>query len=173
MHIKEYKNITDINHDKNLYRSPPHPPPPSFPSFPSSPPPHFHWCLGDASPKLHWCSPMHRRSIADISPTISTNNQQLSPNVWRTLDYIGDALANIRQTIASQFFHRNCWYLCSKSQGIGKHRVYNYTFHHRRCKNPQWDRGITFQELCLNHHYYFFKLPLLCHWYNNLCYSLS
>ena len=35
-----------------------------------------------------------------------------------------------------------CWYLCSKSQGIGKHRVYNYTFHHRRCKNPQWDPGI-------------------------------
>ena len=33
-------------------------------------------------------------------------------------------------------------YLCSKSQGIGKHRVYNYTCHHRRCKNPQWDRGI-------------------------------
>ena len=70
------------------------------------------------------------------------NNQQLSPNVRRTLDYIGDALANIRQTNRkSIFFHRNCWYLCSKSQGIGKHRVYNYTFYHRRCKNPQWDRG--------------------------------
>ena len=21
--------------------------------------------------------------------------------------------------------------------------MYNYTFHHRRCKNPQWDRGIN------------------------------
>ena len=141
MHVKYYKNITDINHDKNLYRSPPPPAPLHFP--PPPPPSHFHWCLGEASPKLRWCSPMHRRSIADVSPTISANNQQLSPNVRRTLDYIGDALANIRQTIASQFFHRNCWYLCLKSQGIGKHRVYNYTFHHRRCKNPQWDRGIT------------------------------
>ena len=119
------------------------PPPLLPPPPPSTPPPHFHSCLGDASPKLRWCSPMHRRSIADVSPTISANNQQLSPNVRRTLDYIGDALANIRQTIASQFFHRNCWYLCSKSQGIGKHRVYNYTFHHHRCKNPQWDRGIN------------------------------
>ena len=83
---------------------------------------------------------MHRRSIADISPTISAKNQQLSPNVRRTLDYIGDALATIRQTIACQIFHRNCWYLCSKSQGIRKHRVYNYTFHRR---DGKWDRGIS------------------------------
>ena len=29
-------------------------------------------------------------------------------------------------------------------KSIGKHRVYNYTFHHRRCKNPQWNPGIRY-----------------------------
>ena len=118
---------------------PPSPPPPSSPPFPLMP----RGCITKASLMFTNASQKYRRSFVDVSPTISVNNQQLLPNVRWTLDYVGDALANIRQTIASQFFHRNSWYLGSKSQGIGKHRVYNYTFHHRRCKNPQWDRGIN------------------------------
>ena len=44
---------------------------------------------------------MHRRSIADIYHRPS---QRTISKVHRTFHYISDALANIRQTIASQFF---------------------------------------------------------------------
>ena len=67
-----------------------------------------HQCIAEVSPKL-------RRCITDHL----SEQSQLSPNVRRTLDYVGDALANIRQTIASQFFHRDCWYFMLK---IARHR---------------------------------------------------
>ena len=69
------------------------PPPPSFPLMPRG-------CLAKASLMFTNASQKYRRCITDHL----TNNQQLSPNVRRTLDYIGDALANILQTIVSQFF---------------------------------------------------------------------
>ena len=78
----------------------PSPPPPPTPSFPLMP----RGCIAKASLMFTNASQKYRRSFTDVSPTISANNQQLSPNVRRTLDYVGDALANIRQTIASQFF---------------------------------------------------------------------
>ena len=86
---------------------PPPPPPPLFPLMPQG-------CIAKASLMFTNTSQKYRRSFADVSPTISPNNQQLSPNVRRTLDYVGDALVNIRQTIASQFFHRDCWYFMLK-----------------------------------------------------------
>ena len=98
------------------------PPPPPLPPPPSSPPPFPlmpRGCIAKASLMFTNASQKYRRSFADVSPTISANNQQLSPNVPRTLDYVGDALANIRQTIASQYFHRDCWYFMLK---IARHR---------------------------------------------------
>ena len=94
-------------------------------------------CIVKASPMFTNALQNYRRSSADVSPTISANYKQLSLNVRQTLEHVADATANIRWNIASAGI------LCSTSQGIGKHHVYNYTFHHRRCKNPQWDRGIT------------------------------
>ena len=85
---------------------PPLLPPPTlrpYPPFPLMP----RGCIAKASlmfTKFTNVSQKYRRSFTDVSLTISANNQQLSPNVRRTLDYVGDALVNIRQTIASQFF---------------------------------------------------------------------
>ena len=121
-----------LNHD-----TPPFPRPP-FPLMPRG-------CIAKASLMFTNAWQKYHRSFADVSPTISANNQQLSPNVRRTLDYVGDALANIPPNHRKSIFSSELLvFYAQKSQGIGNHRVYNYTFHHRRCKNPQWDRGIIY-----------------------------
>ena len=105
---------------------------------------------------------MHRQSFADVhqcitevSPIYHRPSQRTISNCHQMFgEYLTISAMLWRIfTKPSQvnFSHRSCWYLCSKSQGIGEHRVYNYTFHHRRCKNPQWDRGITDGKLDINY----------------------
>ena len=92
-----------------------------------------HQCIAEVSPKL-------RRCITDHLSKQSAIVTECSANIRLCRRCFGEHSPNHRKSI---FFIGTAGILCSKSQGIGKHRVYNYTFHHRRCKNPQWDRRIS------------------------------
>ena len=94
------------------------PPPPQFPLMPRG-------CIAKASLMFTNASQKYRRYITDHLSEQSAIVTECSADIRLYRRCFGEHSPYHRR---SNIFHRNCWYLSSKSQDIGKHRVYNYTF---------------------------------------------